>query len=188
MRERLSESDGDQPVFLDRERPEIAGEYGAVIPEFLEKQLRFLKEKDAAVVFCSYSRIGERSEDILRPEYAKETVTVKDMQIMNYIGCLSGLYDTKRYGKVFLREELKSVRDDYAYWYDIIALAGKACGNPEILAKYRVLAGSTTGNKRMLIKKQHQFYRSYLKLGVVQSIRNTMLWGISGIRKFTGLW
>ena len=88
----------------------------------------------------------------------------------------------------FLREELKSVRDDYAYWYDIIALAGKACGNLEILAKYRVLAGSTTGNKRMLIKKQHQFYRSYLKLGVVQSIRNTMLWGISGIRKFTGLW
>ncbi len=154
------------------------------LPEFLERQLRFMKEKDAAVVFCSYSRIGEKSEDILRPEYAKETVAVKDMQTMNYIGCLSGLYDTKRYGKVFLREELKSVRDDYAYWYDIVALAGMAYGNPEILAKYRVLAGSTTGNKRKLIKKQYQFYRNYLRLGAARSIRNTLLWGMSGLRKF----
>lgn len=57
MRERLSESDGDQPVFLDRERPEIAGEYGAVIPEFLEKQLSVPSSQFLEFTFLSNSVI-----------------------------------------------------------------------------------------------------------------------------------
>ena len=69
-----------------------------------------MKEKDAVCVFCSYKRINENSEEILRPTYAKKIVTIKDMKVMNYIGCLSGLYDTTRHGKIYLKESLKSIR------------------------------------------------------------------------------
>ena len=75
------------------------------------------------------------------------------MMITNYIGCLSGLYDSQKYGKIYLKEELKSLRDDYAYWLDIVKLEGVAYGNDKILASYRVFANSTTGNKKKLIKK-----------------------------------
>ena len=87
--------------------------------------------------------------------------------------------------KIYLHEELKSIRDDYAYWYDIVCLEGVAYGNPEILASYRVLSGSTTGNKKKLIKKQYQFYRDYLNLNSLKSAVNTFIWGIQGLLHFT---
>ena len=154
-------------------------------PEFLEKQIIFMKEKEARCVFCSYKRINEKNEEIFRPTYAKRLITVKHMRVMNQIGCLAGLYDCSKYGKIYLHEELKSIRDDYAYWYDIVALEGKAYGNTEILASYRVLENSTTGNKRKLIKKQYQFYRTYLKEPPIVAMMNVIIWGMSGIRKFS---
>lgn len=154
-------------------------------PEFLTNQIRFMKEKEAVCVYCSYRRINEYSKEILRPTMAKSLITVRDMFRRNYIGCLSGLYDSTKYGKIYLREELKSIRDDYAYWIDVVKLEGKAYGNPEILASYRVLANSTTGNKLKLVEKQYQFYREYLQLGMVKSFVNVLLWGITGISRFT---
>ena len=82
-------------------------------------------------------------------------------------------------------KELKSLRDDYAYWLDVVKLQGRAYGNPEVLAKYRILANSTTGNKYKLIKKQYGFYRNYLNQNVPRSICNVVRWGIAGIVKFT---
>lgn len=153
--------------------------------DFLETQIAYMKEKEAVCVFCSYKRINENSEEILRPTYAKKIVTIKDMKVMNYIGCLSGLYDTTRHGKIYLKESLKSIRDDYAYWYDIVSLENAAYGNPEILADYRVLANSTTGNKKKLIKKQYQFYRTYLKENCIVASINLIRWGIAGLQKFS---
>lgn len=154
-------------------------------PDFLEKQIAFMKEKNAVCVSCSYRRINENSEEILRPTKVKKVISKKDMQRRNYIGCLTGLYDSEKHGKIYLHEELKSIRDDYAYWYDIVSLDGVAYGNPEILASYRVLSGSTTGNKKKLIKKQYQFYRDYLKLNSLKSAVNTVIWGIQGVLHFT---
>ena len=151
---------------------------------FLEKQIKFMKERNAVCVYCSYKRINEHSKEILRPTMAHKRITDKDMLRRNYIGCLSGLYDISKYGKVYLHEELKSIRDDYAYWIDIVKLEGKAYGNPEILASYRVLQNSTTGRKTKLVKKQYKFYRNYLKLTVIQSLINTFYWGVAGFMNF----
>lgn len=154
--------------------------------EFLEEQIAFMKRKDAVCVCCSYRRINDKSEEILRPIKTKSTITYKDMTVMNRIGCLSGLYDISRYGKVYLREELKSIRDDYAYWLDIVKLEGYVAGNSQVLASYRILSDSTTGNKKKLVKKQFAFYHDYLKFGVIHSGINVLRWGIAGMIKFSG--
>lgn len=154
-------------------------------PRFLEKQIAFLREKNAICVCCSYRMINSDSVSAERPVIAPETITLDDMKVMNRIGCLSGLYDSSKYGKVFLREELKSIRDDYAFWYDIVALEGRAYGNPEVLASYRVLGDSVTGNKMQLIGKQFRFYRSFLKESLPTAFLNTFRWGVAGIKKFT---
>lgn len=153
-------------------------------PEFLETQTEFIKEHDTACVFCSYNRIDENSNEILRPTIAKGVITVRNMQVMNYIGCLTGLYDITKHGKLYLDESLKSIRDDYAFWYDLVKLDGKAYGNPKILASYRVLSTSVTGNKQKLIKKQYKFYRNYLNQNPVVAGINVIRWGIAGVRKF----
>ena len=153
--------------------------------DFLKKQIAFMKKRKAVCVFCSYERIDRHSKQILHPTMAKKKITTKDMRVMNQIGCLSGLYDCSKHGKIYLREELKSLRDDYAYWYDIVALEDAAYGNPEILASYRVLDTSTTGNKKKLIKKQYQFYRTHLKESVPEAAINTFIWGMCGLKKFS---
>ena len=154
------------------------------LPEFLEKQIQFMKDKNAVCVYCSYGRINRQSEDILSPVRARARITA-DMMVMNRIGCLSGLYDCSKYGKIYLREELKSIRDDYAYWMDIVRLENAAYGNPEVLAKYRVLSDSVTGKKTKLIWKQYQFYRTYLKQNPIQGACHVIRWGCSGLLKFS---
>lgn len=153
-------------------------------PTFLESQIRFMKEKNTFLVYGSYNRINENSELILKPYICKKSVTYKDMLWTNYIGCLTGLYDISKYGKVYLREELKSVRDDYAYWLDIMKLCGIAYGNQEVLSSYRVMQSTTTGNKKKLIKKHFKFYREYLKMSFLRSLIHTLYWGILGVLKF----
>lgn len=151
---------------------------------FLEKQIQFMKEKKTVCVYSSYICIDNKSNHILSPIYSKQLITTKDMLLMNQIGCLSGLYDCLKYGKIFLHEEMKSMRDDYAYWMDIVKLEDIAYGNPEILAAYRVMPNSTTGKKYKLIRKQYNFYRQYLGLGIFRSLCHVCCWGIAGIKKF----
>jgi glycosyltransferase involved in cell wall biosynthesis len=156
-------------------------------PSFLQEQIAFMTEKDAVCVYCSYKCIDENGNEILNPVICRPEITTKDMMVTNYIGCLSGLYNIERHGKIYLREELKSLRDDYAFWLDIVKLEDKAYGNQKLLARYRVLANSTTGNKKKLIKKQYRFYRDYLKLGVFKSTVNLIRWGIMGLKKYKGI-
>ena len=153
-------------------------------PCFLSHQLDFMKKHNAICVFSSYKRINENSEEIMRPLICRPFVNYKNMLITNQIGCLTGLYDSQKYGKIYLKEELKSVRDDYAYWLDIVKLENAAYGNKEVLASYRVITTSTTGNKFKLVKKQFLFYKDYLKLGFVRSILHTMYWALRGFIKF----
>ncbi|MEK1310452.1 glycosyltransferase family 2 protein [Limosilactobacillus fermentum] len=154
------------------------------LPEFLEKQVNFMKEKKAVCVCCSYSRIDEDSNDVLRPVIAKSKITSKDMQAIDYVGTLTGLYDQSKYGKIYLREELNSLLDDYAFFTDVINLEGIAYGNPEILAKYRLRQGSMTSNKRKLIKKHYIFYRTHFGQNALQSMVSVIKWGMAGLIKY----
>ncbi|MCR4732106.1 MAG: glycosyltransferase [Lachnospiraceae bacterium] len=151
---------------------------------FLEEQLKLMQEKDAACVYSSYRLMDENSKVYGHVVRAPKELTYKKMCVRNYIGCLTGLYDTRAAGKIYLREELKSLRDDYAFWLDCVAAKGIAYGNPEPLARYRVLASSTTGNKKKLIRVQWRFYREYLKLGWIKSLSNLLRWGVYGVFKF----
>jgi glycosyltransferase involved in cell wall biosynthesis len=153
--------------------------------DFLESQIAFMKKKSALVVFSSYERMDEDSNPILSPVIAKAEVSYRQMQRMDYIPCLTGLYDTAKYGKIYLKEEFKSIRYDYAYWLEIVRLAEVAYGNPCVLARYRIRRTSTTGNKIKLIKHQFLFHYKYQKLSLFRSMYNTCYWGVAGIIKFS---
>ncbi len=153
-------------------------------PEFLEAQLDFMQQKNAACVFSAYDMIDADGRQTGHTSLAKERITVRDMRVRNHIGCLTGLYDARKYGKVYLREELKSLRDDYAYWYDIVSRTKVAYGNQRVLASYRVTSGSVTGKKASLIRVQYKFYRKYLNESPVEAAVNLLRWCTAGVRKF----
>ena len=154
------------------------------LPGFLDSQVRFIQHKGAVCVCSSYSRIDEKSNEILKPVISKALITSKDMQSIDYIGCLTGLYDQSKYGKIYLKEELNSLLDDYAFWIDVISFEGVAYGNPKILAKYRVRKNSLTGNKMKLVSKHYQFYKEQLNQNKIQCSISVLKWGIAGHLKY----
>jgi glycosyltransferase involved in cell wall biosynthesis len=153
-------------------------------PNCLKHQIAFIKEKNAVLAFASCRRINEQSEEFLRPDIARPIVTYKQMLKCDHVHTLTCIYDRTKYGKVFLHEELKSLRDDYAFWLDISKLSGVVYGNREILARFRIIKSSITGKKFKLIKIHFNFFNKYLKYSFLRSFIYTCYWGILGIIKF----
>ena len=151
---------------------------------FLEKQINFLKEKNAALVFSSYRRIDEKGEKKLAPFIVPKTVTYTDLLKTCAISCLTALYDKTQIGEQYFKEELKSLRDDFVFWLQALKKVKMAYGNAEILASYRVFASSTTGNKKKVIKPQFMVYYKVEKLGLIKSLYYLSCWAINGFLKY----
>ncbi|ATA72522.1 teichuronic acid biosynthesis glycosyl transferase [Capnocytophaga sp. H4358] len=151
---------------------------------FFEKQLSFLKEKNAALVFASYNRVDENGTKKLKPFIVPEKVTYNSLLKTCPISCLTSVYDKSIVGEQFFREELKSLRDDFAFWLEMLKKIKVAYGNKEVLASYRVFASSTTGNKKKVIKPQFLVYYKVEKLGLFKSLYYLAHWAINGFFKY----
>lgn len=153
-------------------------------PNFLERQIEFMKEKNALLVFSSHTRIDKDSKECLRPFMVPEKITYTDLLKTCYISCLTALYDSSEHGKLYLREDMKSLRDDYVYWLEIIKKVKVAYGNKEILANYRMLASSATRKKHRVIIPQFKVIHNVEKIGLVKSIFYMATWAFHGYFKY----
>ncbi len=153
-------------------------------PEFLEKQLKLMHDKKALLVYSSHTRIDETSKEILRPFIVPENVTYTDLLKTCSISCLTGVYDTSKYGKVYLREDMKSLRDDYVYWLEIIKKVKVAYGNKSILANYRILGSSASRKKKKVIGPHFKVLYEIEKLGFFSSLYYLSNWAIISYFKY----
>lgn len=154
------------------------------MPDFLESQIALMNEKQAVLVYGSHLRIDENDKEILKPFIVPEKVTYRDMLKTCSISCLTGLYDTMPYGKVYLREDFRSLRDDYVFWLEIIKKCGVAYGNQKIIGAYRILGQSTSRNKKKMIKPQFRVYREAEGLSLLKSLYYLACWAIAGYKKY----
>jgi teichuronic acid biosynthesis glycosyltransferase TuaG len=153
-------------------------------PIFLEEQIRFLKSKNAVLVFASHRRIDDRSVECLQPFIVPDKITYNDLLQTCSVSCLTALYDVSRFGKFYLNEALGSYRDDYVLWLTIIKKAGVFYGNKKILASYRMLQGSATRNKKKIIIPQFMVYYKNEKMSFLKSIYYSLHWAIRGYAKY----
>ena len=73
-------------------------------PFFLESQLHLMQKTGALLVYGSHKRIDDKNQECLTPFYVPEKVTYTDLLKTCSITCLTGLYDTSKYGKVYLND------------------------------------------------------------------------------------
>jgi glycosyltransferase involved in cell wall biosynthesis len=151
---------------------------------FLEKQLTLMQEKNALLVYSSHTRIDEHSKEVLKPFIVPGKVTYKDLLKNCYISCLTGLYDTSAYGKVYLHEDMKSLRDDYVYWLEIMKKVQVAYGNKEVLANYRMLDSSASRNKKKVIIPQFKVLYQVEKVGLLKSMYYLGTWAVISYFKY----
>ncbi len=153
-------------------------------PDFLEKQLKLMKDKSALLVYSSHTRINENSQEILKPFIVPEKLTYTDLLKSCSISCLTGLYDTEKFGKVYLREDMKSLRDDYVYWLEIIKKVKVAYGNKEVLANYRILGSSASRKKKKVILPHFKVFYNIEKLGLIRSLYYLGNWAVISYFKY----
>lgn len=120
------------------------------MPTKLEKQLRFMDEKDCCMVYASYitcDEAGNNNGVIIAPQRQSLFQTKCD----DKIGFLTCIYDTfKTGGKMYMPVQRK--RQDYAYVLQILQKCQYAYGIKEPLAYYRLHPQSISANKWSLIK------------------------------------
>jgi len=136
-------------------------------PEKLLKQLDFMNKNNALVCYSSYQLIDEKSNSLNTIIHALPVLDKKKMLKANYIGNLTGIYNAKKLGKLYMPVIRK--RQDWGLWLKCIEKSGKAYGINEVLASYRVRENSISSNKLNLLKYNYLFYRKACKFGVFKS-------------------
>ncbi len=154
-------------------------------PDFLEKQLSFMAENEAALVFSSYRRIDENTkEEILKPFVVPPKVTYKSLLKTCPIFPSTAIYDTQKSPKILFNEALGSMRDDYVYWLQMLKTIPEGFGNRKILVDYRMRKTSVTGDKRKVIKPQWNVLYKVEKIGLLRSVYNFTCWAFISFLKY----
>jgi glycosyltransferase involved in cell wall biosynthesis len=150
-------------------------------PTKLEKQLKFMNEKDIALSYTAYNCLDSDGNH-LRVYKPILKVTYADMLKSNRIGCLTAIYDTNKIGKVYMPNISK--RQDLGLWLRILKQVDYALGMDEVLADYlAVQANSVSSNKTDAAKYQWRLYREIEKLNLKQSTFYFLNYAYLGLKK-----
>ena len=148
--------------------------------EKLEKQIKFMKEKNASISCTEYTRVKENEEKI-NDVIIKENIFYNDMLKNNYLGCLTVMYDTEKIGKRYFKELEKN--EDYVLWLEIVKDVDIIYGLKENLAYYRVLDNSRSSNKVKTAKVRWEIYRKIEKLSLLKSLYYFLHYAIRAVLK-----
>lgn len=124
-------------------------------PSKLARQLDFMDAHGHAFVFSAYRRIDAEGRP-LGLVAAPARVTRAQALRGNPIGCLTAIYDADRLGRVEMPDLRR--RQDYALWLRLLA-RGPAYGLPDVLADYRLRAGSLSADKRVAARATWEVLR-----------------------------
>ena len=138
------------------------------LPNKLETQLRFMQTTNSPFTFAYYEQIDEEGNFLKTMDYFPDKVNYRSTMMSNKIGCLTAMYDTQYFGKVYMADIRN--RQDYTLWLQLLKKAPYAYCVPEVLARYRVRKGSISSNKWKLVKYHWQIYRHIEKQSFFTSL------------------
>ena len=136
------------------------------MPQKLEMQLKFMEQKNCALVYSSYMIMDER-KNVQGVAVCMNKIDYASMKRDDGIGCLTAMYDTAKVGKMFMSSIRK--RQDWGLWLEILAKCGVAYGVKEPLAYYRVRSGSISNKKMSLVKHNINVYRKILNFSILKA-------------------
>ena len=130
------------------------------MPEKLERQIRFMVEKDCALSYSSYIVCDDTNEEIgitIAPKRLSFNMLKRD----NKVGCLTAIYDVEKLGKKYYMPQLRK-RQDWGLFLTILRDCRMAYGITEPLAWYCHRSRSVSSNKLSLITYNIKVYETVL--------------------------
>ena len=110
----------------------------------LELQLNFMEQNNHGFTFTGYSTMSEEGQKKGQIEIPAK-VNFSKLLKHNYIGCLTAIYDTSVFGKIYM--PLVRKRQDFALWLELLKSFDYAYGLNVNLGSYRVRSGSLSKSK-----------------------------------------
>lgn len=132
------------------------------------------------VVCSNYVTFYNELTNINGHRKSPEIIHYKDMLKSNYIGNLTGVYNSRKIGKI---QQRNIGHEDYVMWLEIMKSASKAYCIQNSLAMYRISPSSLSGNKLRAIGWQWHIYRNVLGFGFLKGFYYFLCYVYNGISK-----
>lgn len=143
----------------------------------LEKELAFMKEKDAAFVFSGYEFGNEQAEPTGKVVHVPEKLVYRKALSRTVIFTSTVLFDLTKMEKDLVRMPLVK-SEDTATWWRILRSGYDAYGLDEVTAIYRRPASSLSSNKFEAMKRIWNLYRRQEGIGVIRSAYYFCFWAL----------
>ncbi|MCZ8630996.1 glycosyltransferase family 2 protein [Escherichia albertii] len=132
----------------------------------LELQCAYLNS-GMDIVCSNYVTFSENPMCVKSKRVSPQYITYNDMLKSNFIGNLTGVYNSSKLGKVYQK---KVGHEDYVMWLELINRTNYCYCIQDYLAKYRESNKSLSGNKFRAILWQWMVYRKELGMGLINAI------------------
>lgn len=147
------------------------------MPDKLERELSFMREKGAAFVFTAYEFGDENAKGTGKAVHVPAVLTYEKALSRRVIFTSTVLLDTKETGRKIIRmPEVKS--EDTATWWKLLRNGYAAYGLDEVLVIYRRPAKSLSSNKLEAVRRIWNLYRKQEALSVGCSCYNLFFWAL----------
>ena len=137
-------------------------------PEKLQKQIEFLTTQNAPFTFSFYECIDEMGKPLNKRIEAPLKLRYWQLFFCNFVGNLTGIYDTQVFGKIPISNLRK--RQDWMVWLTVLRKIKTAQPIPESLAFYRVRQDSISASKVKLLQHNYNVYRIFYGYNIVVSL------------------
>ncbi|GAB5071571.1 glycosyltransferase [Citrobacter sedlakii] len=146
----------------------------------LTSQIKVLSEGWDLV--CSNFSTFTNEKEVVSIRRSPENIDYGMLLKSNYIGNLTGIYNSEKYGKFYQK---KSGHEDYIMWLDIISKTKQAYCIQKCLARYRLQNKSLSSNKARAIIWQWKIYRNHQNISFFNSIKYMFFYFYNAILKRT---
>ncbi|MBD5525554.1 MAG: glycosyltransferase family 2 protein [Lachnospiraceae bacterium] len=144
-------------------------------PEKLEKELLFMRDRQAGFVFTAYEFGDEQANPTGKVVHVPAQLCYGQALSRTVIFTTTVLLDRESIPDKLIRmPAIES--EDTATWWQILRAGNTAYGLDEVLAIYRRPARSLSSNKLTAIRRIWNLYRRQEKLSVITSVRCFIPW------------
>ena len=137
-------------------------------PEKLQKQIDFLSLNNAPFSFSFYECIDESGAPLNLRVEAPKKLHYWQLFFCNFVGNLTGVYDTHFFGKIPISNIRK--RQDWMVWLTVLKKIKTAEPIPDSLAFYRVRKDSISSAKWRFVQHNFTVYRQFDHFNVFVSL------------------
>ncbi|QQD23722.1 glycosyltransferase [Venatoribacter cucullus] len=148
------------------------------LPNKLEKQVAFMQENNYPFTYAAYDKVNE-SDEVFGNVGVPSKVAYSDLLKSCSIGCLTAIYDTEYFGKVYM--PLIRKRQDLGLWLKLLKKTKYAYGLNETLGLYKVRSDSISANKKSAALFTWRLYREVEQINLLKSIYYFSHYAVRGL-------